>query len=133
MFLSNTSQLQSNVLPLSLSDAFLELSLDQAFFFIKIAQEVGCVLSIGPKSQFVPVRVKVILHLVKVFGCFVWFFCFKHFVLKFSSLCAQLLIAPGADVTVKPASLQQCHLLKQHDFLLLQQYPDAFQTPWNQR
>lgn len=57
-------------------------------FFIKIAQEVGCILSIGPKSQFVPVRVKVILHLVKVFGYFVLFFCFKHFVLEFSCQCS---------------------------------------------
>lgn len=57
-------------------------------FFIKIAQEVGCVLSIGPKSQFVPVRVKVVLHLVKVFGYFVLFFCFKHFVLEFSCQCS---------------------------------------------
>lgn len=51
-----------------------------------------------------------------------------------NSVCFMLRVAaPGSDFTVKTAPLQQCHLLKQNDFLLLRQYLDAFPTPYKER
>jgi hypothetical protein len=78
--------------------------------------------------------VKVIFHLVKYFGCcYYFFFCFKPCTLEFSWLCANsywLLLL--SDFTVKTASLQQCHLLKQGVMLSYwDAYLDAFQTPCN--